>query len=116
MERVAIILGFVLSACAGFLIYFMDVSTEGGAIHYTNVYMTLSAIAQLFIVATIRFASRDKFTQNIAEFGMILSLSQILDELFFTPNIIQVNEVVLFTGGLIWLLYRFKYIKIGRNG
>jgi uncharacterized membrane protein len=116
MERAAVVISFLLSIVAGALIYFMDVSTEGGMIKYTNVYMALSAFSWLFIIAALRFASRDKPTQYIAEFGLILAFSQVLDELFFTPNVIQVNEVILFIGAVFWLLYRFQYIKIGRNG
>lgn len=116
MERVLVVISFLLSAIAGLSYYFIDMSTEENQILFTNIYMKLEAFATLFIISAVRFATRDKPTQYLAEVGLILAFSQVLDELFFTPYVIQVNEVILFIGALFWLAYRFKYIKIGRNG
>ena len=111
ITRILFTLGLLLSVCAGFChLFIVD------EIDYTNAYMKFTALSSLFILATVVSLAKDKYVKYVAEAALVLAFSQVLDEFFFNPTELGVNESVLFILAVLWLLHRLKFIQLTRSG
>ena len=97
MKGVLVLVSILCSIAAGYCGEWIE-----DDITYTNTYMILTALAWFFILVSVRLFAEGRYLKILTECASLLAFSQVLDEVFFNPVIIAVNDYALLIMTVLW--------------
>lgn len=74
-------------------------------------YYVLQAASFLFILSAQLFPIQDKITKSILELAIFFALSNLMDELFFDPQIVGLNEALFAIFITLWTIQKIWTIN-----
>ena len=69
--------------------------------------MILTALAWALLLVAVRLLTEGRYLQILTECATLLAFSEVVDELFFNPVVIAVNDVTLLILTALWGLIRY---------
>lgn len=70
-----------------------------------HIFFKGEAITFIFLAIAIRCTVINDLSKSVAESLLLLTISNLIDELFFNPERLQWNEIIAFVIALLWVKY-----------